>query len=127
MENQQSERNIKQIDCSTQINLENELEVLKRKLSLNEKLQVVWMPDHTNTLSGEIKGLTVFIYEPTRNQASLTLVHELVDYCVSQAIEPYKEVVNILIKFINREAYKKKEKIVETISMLLIEDDTLVK
>ena len=114
-------------ELSTQTLLEKELEVLKRKLSLNDKLRVVWVPDQSNNLSGEIKDLTVFIYEPTRNQASLTLVHELVDYCVSQAIEPYKEVANILIKFINREAYKKKEKIVETISMLLIEDDTLVK
>ena len=112
---------------STQTALEKELEVLKRKLSLNDKLRVMWMPDQSNNLSGEIKDLTVFIYEPTRNQASLTLVYQVVDYCVSQAIEPNKEVTNILIKFINREAYKKKEKIVETISMLLIEDDDLVK
>ena len=127
MKKPQSEEENGLSECSTQTLLEKELEVLKRKLSLSDKLRVMWMPDQTNNLSGEIKGLTVFIYEPTRKQASLTLVHELVDYCVSQAIEPYKEVVNILIKFINREAYKKKEKIVETISMLLIEDDTLVK
>jgi hypothetical protein len=107
----------------TQTVLEKELEILKRKLSLNDKLRVKWMPDQSNNLSGEIKDLTVFIYESTTDQASLTLVHELVDYCVSQAIEPYKEVTNILIKFINREAYKKKEKIVETISMLLLEDN----
>jgi hypothetical protein len=81
------------------------------------------MPDQTNKLSGEIKGITIFIYEPNRSQASATLVHELVDYCVSQAIEPYKEVTNSLIKIINGEAYKKKEKVVETISKLLIEDN----
>ena len=127
MEKSQSEGKYGLSDRSTQSLLEKELEVLKGKLSLSDKLRVVWVPDQSNNLSGEIKGLTVFIYEPTTDQASLTLVHELVDYCVSQAIEPYKEVANILIKFINREAYKKKEKIVETISMLLIEDDELVK
>ena len=127
MEKPQSEGKNGLSNRSTQSLLEKELEVLKRKLSLNDKLRVVWVPDQSNNLSGEIKGLTVFIYEPTTDQASFSLVHELVDYCVSQAIEPYKEVTNILIKFINREAYRKKEKIVETISMLLIEDDKLTK
>jgi dihydroneopterin aldolase len=35
----------------------------------------------------------------------------------------YKEVTNSLIKIINGEAYKKKEKVVETISKLLIENN----
>jgi hypothetical protein len=127
MEKPQNEGKYGLAESSTQIVLEKKLEILKRKLSLNDKLRVIWMSDQTNKLSGEIKDQTIFIYEPNRNKASLTLVHELVDYCVSQAIEPYKEVTNSLIKFINREAYKKKEKIVETISMLLIEENELAK
>jgi hypothetical protein len=123
MEKPQCEGKQGQPDNSTQTMLEKKLEILKRKLSLNDKLRVIWMPDQTNKLSGEIKGITIFIYEPNRSQASATLVHELVDYCVSQAIEPYKEVTNSLIKIINGEAYKKKEKVVETISKLLIEDN----
>jgi hypothetical protein len=127
MKKPQSEGKYGQMERSTQNVLEKELEILKRKLSLNDKLVVIWMPNLTNNLSGEIKGLTIFIYEPDRNQASAILVHELVDYCVSQAIEPYKEVTNSLIKIINEEAYKRKEKIVETISAMLIEDSELAK
>lgn len=80
IEKPQSKQKHKLPERSTQILLEEELEMLKRKLSLNKKLRVIWTPDQTNTLSGEIKDLMVFIYEPTRNQASLTLLHELVDY-----------------------------------------------
>jgi len=121
MENEQDKRNIKHKDSSIQIHLENELEVLKRTLSINEKLRVVWMPDRTNSLSGEVRDLTIYVYEPSGAQASRILVHELVDFYVSQAIEPYKEITNSLIKIINEEAYRKKEKVVETICQLLTE------
>jgi hypothetical protein len=58
MKKPQSEGKYGQMERSTQNVLEKELEILKRKLSLNDKLVVIWMPNLTNNLSGEIKGLT---------------------------------------------------------------------
>lgn len=49
------------------------------------------------------------------------LRHEFLDYCISRAIEPYRVVTNKLIKLINEDAYRRKERIVEAFSKLLFE------
>lgn len=49
-------------------------------------------------------------------------MHEFLDYCLSQAIEPYKEVTNRLISLINEDVYRRKERIVEALAKLLIEE-----
>ena len=99
--------------------LEKELELLKVKLALNENLSVKWMPDPTKSLSGEVKDKTICIYEFDANDAVKVLKHEVLDYYVSQAIEPYRKVTNRLIKMINEDAYKRKEKIVEVLTRLI--------
>jgi len=66
-----------------------------------------------------VRGKVVFIYERDCEETVKTLRHELIDYLVSQAIEPYREVTNRLIKMINEDAYKRKEKVVEALSRLI--------
>jgi hypothetical protein len=121
-EKQLTKEIIKHANHPIQRLLDKKLEEFRSLLSFNEKLRVVWVPDPTNCLSGEVKGRVIYVYETSEAKASTVLVHELIDYYVSQAIEPYKELANGLIKIINREAYKKKEKVVEALSMLLIEN-----
>ena len=70
-------------------------------------------------MSGEVRGNAVYVYERDYEEAVKTLRHELIDYLVSRAIEPYKEVTNRLIKMVNEDAYKKKEKVVEALSRLI--------
>jgi len=41
------------------------------------------------------------------------------DYAISKIVEPYKEVANRLIMFINEEAYRRKERLVEALIRLL--------
>lgn len=48
-----------------------------------------------------------------------TLRHEFIDYAVSQIIEPYKQVANMLIAMINEDAYERKEKLVERLRKLV--------
>ena len=55
-------------------------------------------------------------------EAVETLRHEFLDYCISKAIEPYKEVTNRLIRIMNENAYRKKEGIVEALNKLLNKD-----
>ena len=45
--------------------------------------------------------------------------HEFLDYCLVQAIEPYKEIANSLIRMINDDVYRRKEKIVEALVKFL--------
>jgi hypothetical protein len=49
------------------------------------------------------------------------LRHEFLDFCISQAIKPYKEVTNLLIKKINKDAYLQKEKLLEALKRFIVE------
>jgi len=46
-------------------------------------------------------------------------VHELLDYAVSQTIGPYRRVTNVFIALMNDECYKRKDKLVESLTKLL--------
>lgn len=99
--------------------LESELERLKRFFGLGLELKVVWKPNSNGALLGEVKNNLIYVYEEDEEKAADTLRHEFLDYCLSQAIEPYKEVTNRLIRMINEDAYRKKERIVEALVKLL--------
>jgi len=103
--------------------LREELERLKRLSGLGLDLNLVWAPDSGSALSGKVKGGTIYIYEKGEGKAMDTLRHEFLDFCVSQAIDPYRRVTNTLIKLLNDDAYKRKEQIVEALSRLLFERD----
>jgi hypothetical protein len=112
---------VKVCTAKTQKCLEEELERLRQATGVGQGLSVVWMPSADRGLSGEVRGSTIYVYEAEVKEAVQTLRHELMDYLVSQAIEPYKEVTNRLIKMINDDAYRKKERVVETLTRLLKE------
>jgi hypothetical protein len=100
--------------------LEQELERVKRSLKLNDDLDLRWLPNAgRKDLSGEVKNRVIFIYDADYEMAARTLRHELIDYMVSKAIEPYKQVANKLILLLNEEAYRNKEDLVERLCGLL--------
>lgn len=99
--------------------LEEELERLKSKFNMGYELKVVWVPNGNERLYGEVKEEKIFIYDKDLDKALKTLKHEFLDYAVSQIIEPYKEVANVLIRLLNEKAYRQKEALVEKLSKLL--------
>ena len=103
--------------------LEKELERLKARSGVATPLEVVWIPNADSSLAGEIRGRNIIIYDEDGNKALDTLRHEFLDYCISQAIEPYREFANRLIKMVNEDAYKRKEKVVGALTQLLIEEE----
>jgi hypothetical protein len=103
-----------------QAELERELKALMEKLGISG-LQIIWSPDDSCKLSGEVKGKVIQIYEPSLEKARETLMHEVLDYLVSQPIEPFKSVTNKLIELINEEVYKRKERVVEALIELFDE------
>ena len=106
---------------SVQRRLDEELDQLTRMMGLDPGLAVVWMPRANNSLSGEVQGQRIFVYEPDEKEALDVLRHEVVDYLVSQAIEPYKEATNALIKMVNEVAYRTKERVVRALTRLCAE------
>ena len=99
--------------------LEKELEKLKRLLNVSHELKVVWLPDNNSTLSGEVKGETIYFYDEKEELAVETLRHEFLDYAISKVIEPYKEVTNKLIIMINEQAYRRKERLVDSLCQII--------
>ena len=103
-----------------QATLERELERLEAKLGLGFGLKVVWAPDPSNPLSGEVKNGIIYVYEEDLEGAVQTLKHELLDYMLtSKLVQPLVSLVNLLIKSKEVEIYKEKEKIVEALSKIL--------
>ena len=101
--------------------LREELDRLKRLSGLGSDLDLVWAPNPSIVLSGEVKDGTIYVYEKNAENAKAVLRHEFLDFCVSQAIDPYRKITNRLIKLINEDAYKRKEQIVEALGRLLFE------
>jgi len=99
----------------TRQRLGREFQRLKKLLDIAEELKLVWIPNGSDKLCGEVKGKTVFIYDHSYESALETLKHEIIDYLVCKAIEPYKDLLNQLTLFLNERAYKEKEEIVERI------------
>lgn len=99
--------------------LEDELELLKNAFKMGYELDVKWIPKGSEKLSGEVKADLIFIYDEDEEEAIRTLKHEFLDYAISQAIMPYKEVTNKLISLINEDAYKRKERLVEALNKIL--------
>jgi len=101
-----------------QAELERELKALMEKLGING-LQVLWSPDETSKLSGEIRGSVIHIYESSLEKARETLKHEVLDYLVSKPIELQIDITNALIKLLKEIAYAKKEEVVQKLSKII--------
>ena len=104
--------------------LKVELERMKRLTGLGLELDVVWKPSDEKAVLGEVKEKIIYIYEVKKEKVIGVLRHEFIDYCISEAIEPIRTVLNNLIKLINEDLYKRKEKIVEALMRLLFEGRT---
>lgn len=104
---------------SIQQTLEQALRKLQIMLGLGLDLRVEWHPSPQHALSGEVRNQILYVYEVTEDKAMMTLYHEVVDYHISQAIMPYQQVTNALIKMWNQEAYARKERIVEALVNLI--------
>jgi hypothetical protein len=93
--------------------LEDELARLKKLLGLNDDLRVLWRPGADTVKLGEVKGKLILIYAEDLDKAIETVDHEVIDYVVSGAVDPYRQMVNSLIRTLNDGAYRRKEEAVE--------------
>jgi len=104
--------------------LEAELEHLKKILGFGYELKVRWIPNNNSKISGEVKAKCIYVYDEDSEVALETLKHEFLDYAISKVVEPYKDVTNQLIAFINENAYRRKEQLVESLAQLLRRGET---
>lgn len=102
-----------------ELRLKRTLERLKETVGLGHELQVRWTPNPNHTCSGEVKDNTIYIYETDSKKAEETLIHEYVEWLIFQASKPYLELLNMLIKHRNEEAYRKRHAVAEALSKLV--------
>jgi len=88
-------------------------------MGLDLNLKILWTPRNDKEQLGEVCGSSIIIYEADEEETIKILRHEVIDYIVCEAIKPYQDMTNILIKKINEDAYRKKEKMVNAITQLL--------
>ena len=104
---------------SPEARLTRELEKLQDLLNHSHDLRVVWAPRHDSKTEGEVIGQVIYVYSKSLGEALKTLRHEFLDLMISNTIEPYKQVTNCLIASVNKEAYARKERLVEKLVHLL--------
>lgn len=102
--------------------LESELERLKSVLNFGQELKLEWTPGRVRhfdgrRLSGEVLGEVIHIYEESEQKALRTLKHEFIEYVLANEFtEPYRQLVNTLVMAFEKEARRRKEKLVERLS-----------
>lgn len=103
-----------------EVKLREEFQTLMGKLGI-QNLKLVWMPDSNKNMSGEVRNSVVYVYDEDEIKAMETLKHELIDYLItSKIVKPLVELVNLLIKSRESDIYREKEKIVESLSQILV-------
>jgi len=107
---------------NVRVELERELRRLRGLMGLNSSLKVEWAPNGSREAHGEVRGDIIYVYDEGLKEAVQTLKHEFLDCAVSRTIEPYKDIANKLIAYINEKAYKDKEKLVEALCKLISQE-----
>lgn len=106
------------------MNLEKELETLKKLTGTGMDLRLLWLPLEEPDKHGEVKGETIFIYDKDEEMAFRTLRHEFFDYMISKNIvDPLVMYINIQKSLIDKLIYERKEFIVEKLVDLLPEKE----
>ena len=95
------------------------LKRLQTQTGLGQELKLVWIPNGSPNLAGEVQENVIYIYDECYEQAVQTLVEEFVEYCIAQASRPYIEVLNAIIKAVNEQTYKRRDKVAKAIARLL--------
>lgn len=80
--------------------------------SLGLSLKVIWKPNDSKSVHGEIKGNLIFIYCSNEQEAWNTLIHEIIEYKLQNVTRPYRLLINSLIETIEKSVYAEKEQFI---------------
>lgn len=114
------------VDKHVEVRLEEELMCLAKLMDWGHHLKVKRLSGGSKDREGEVKGDTVYIYSNSVDEALKTLHHEFLDGLISEAISPYKDMVNLqrtvlnaVFKHLEEKAYQQKEKAIAKFERLL--------
>ena len=87
--------------------------------SLGINLKVLWQPDCTKTVHGEIKGNVIFLYDAEASEVWQTFAHEVTEYKLQAVTRPYRILVNNLIEAFEKSIYCEKEQFIDFLPKMI--------
>jgi hypothetical protein len=87
------------------------------QLSIN--LLVLWKPDESKSVHGEIKGNVIFLYDSEKDEVWSTFTHEVTEYKLQAVTRPYRILVNNLIEAFEKSIYAEKEQFIEFLPKMI--------
>jgi hypothetical protein len=85
---------------------------------LGVPLKVVWVPRVDSAKHGEINSSCLFIYDKEESEAWLTFEHEVYEFKFKEVTYAYRTLVNSLIETVEKLAYERKEKFLESLPQI---------
>lgn len=86
---------------------------------LGINLVVLWTPNESKSVHGEIKGNVIFLYNSEKTEAWSTFTHEVTEYKLQAVTRPYRILVNNLIEAVEKSIYAEKEQFIEFLPKMI--------
>ena len=101
--------------CLNRASVEDRMNAVCSRLGL--PFTVVWTPDPSMNNHGLVdpKNHVIHIFDLNENDAWATLTHEVLELKIRPLLSFYRNLVNVLIEFIEKQVYREKEKFLESL------------
>ena len=86
---------------------------------LGINLVVLWTPNKSKSVHGEIKGNVIFLYDSEKAEAWSTFTHEVTEYKLQAVTRPYRILINNLIEAVEKSIYAEKEQFIEFLPKMI--------
>lgn len=86
---------------------------------LGINLVVLWTPNESKSVHGEIKDNAIFLYDSGKAEAWSTFTHEVTEYKLQAVTRPYRILVNNLIEAVEKSIYAEKEQFIEFLPKMI--------
>ena len=86
---------------------------------LGINLVILWKPDISKSVHGEIKGNVIFLYDSEKDEAWSTFTHEVTEYKLQAVTRPYRTLVNNLIEAVEKSIYAEKEQFIDFLPQMI--------
>jgi len=88
-------------------------------IQLGINLLVLWTPNKSKSVHGEIKGNVIFLYDSEKSEAWSTFTHEVTEYKLQAVTRPYRILINNLIEAVEKSIYAEKEQFIDFLPKML--------
>jgi hypothetical protein len=121
---QKGKRSLEASKRPAEAKLADELDRLKRMVSMGYEVEVKWLPGtpmhrHGRRLAEEVKGDTILIYAEDEEEALELVRHGFAEWLLNQHTRKYRMLINKMIELFEEIQYQEKEKLIEAITKLI--------